>query len=95
MINAARQPVILADVEAHRFGLQDQLLKLARKANMAPSGTSKTALKATCGRGNIAACPRLWTRATGFVVDAEQELDRLAARRAKRLYAADFGNARA
>src|SRR5437763_1309479 len=28
MINGARQPVILADVEVHRFGLQDQVLKL-------------------------------------------------------------------
>src|SRR5262249_26660660 len=31
MINRARQPVILADVEVHRFGLQDALLKLVRK----------------------------------------------------------------
>jgi indolepyruvate decarboxylase len=29
MINAARQPVILADVEIHRFGLQNDLVKLA------------------------------------------------------------------
>ena len=28
MINRARQPVILADVEVHRFALQDVLLKL-------------------------------------------------------------------
>src|SRR5438094_4542494 len=28
MINGAHQPVILADVEVYRFGLQDQLLKL-------------------------------------------------------------------
>src|SRR6266480_6329122 len=28
MINAARKPVILADVEVHRFGLQNALLKL-------------------------------------------------------------------
>src|SRR5438876_8619735 len=34
MINRARQPVILADVEVHRFGLQDQLLKLVRKINI-------------------------------------------------------------
>src|SRR5438094_9494774 len=27
MINQARQPVVLADVEVHRFGLQDQVLK--------------------------------------------------------------------
>ena len=32
MINSARKPVILADVEVHRFALQDTLLKLARKA---------------------------------------------------------------
>src|SRR5215471_5759712 len=31
MINHARQPVILADVEVHRIGLQDQLLKLIGK----------------------------------------------------------------
>src|SRR5882762_2688128 len=31
MINASRQPVILADVEIHRFGLQDDVLRLARK----------------------------------------------------------------
>ena len=31
MINTARQPVILADVEVHRFGLQDALLELAEK----------------------------------------------------------------
>lgn len=34
MINRARQPVILADVEVHRFGLQDVLLKLVRKTNL-------------------------------------------------------------
>src|SRR2546423_1938817 len=28
MINRARQPVILADVEVHRFGLQDEVLRL-------------------------------------------------------------------
>ena len=39
MINAARQPVILADVEVHRFGLQDQLLKLARKTNIPVTAT--------------------------------------------------------
>jgi indolepyruvate decarboxylase len=39
MINAARQPVILADVEVHRFGLQDQLLKLARKSNIPVAAT--------------------------------------------------------
>src|SRR5437660_10920290 len=31
MINGARRPVILADVEVHRFGLQDELLKLVDK----------------------------------------------------------------
>jgi indolepyruvate decarboxylase len=39
MINAAHQPVILADVEVHRFGLQDQLLKLARKTNIPVAAT--------------------------------------------------------
>jgi TPP-dependent 2-oxoacid decarboxylase len=39
MINAARQPVILADAELHRFGLQDQLLKLARKTNIPVAAT--------------------------------------------------------
>ncbi len=39
MINAARQPVILADVEVHRFGLQDQLLRLARKTNIPIAAT--------------------------------------------------------
>jgi TPP-dependent 2-oxoacid decarboxylase len=34
MINAARQPVILADVEVHRFGLQELLLELIEKANI-------------------------------------------------------------
>src|SRR5439155_16221061 len=34
MINAARQPVILADVEVHRFGLQSELLKLAQRTNI-------------------------------------------------------------
>ncbi len=34
MINRARQPVILADVEVHRFTLQDQLLKLAQMTNI-------------------------------------------------------------
>src|SRR5437016_11018949 len=33
MINCARKPVILADVEVHRFGLQDQVLKLIQKTN--------------------------------------------------------------
>ena len=39
MINQARQPVILADVEVHRFGLQDQLLKLAHKTNIPVAAT--------------------------------------------------------
>src|SRR5512141_2509182 len=39
MINQARQPVILADVEVHRFALQDQLLKLARKTNIPVAAT--------------------------------------------------------
>jgi TPP-dependent 2-oxoacid decarboxylase len=34
MINQARQPVILADVEVHRFGLQELLLALLEKANI-------------------------------------------------------------
>jgi indolepyruvate decarboxylase len=39
MINGARQPVILADVEVHRFGLQDQLLKLISKARIPVAAT--------------------------------------------------------
>jgi TPP-dependent 2-oxoacid decarboxylase len=39
MINEAKQPVILADVEVHRFGLQDQLIKLAEKANIPIAAT--------------------------------------------------------
>ena len=34
MINGARRPVILADVEVHRFGLQDVLLNLIDKCNI-------------------------------------------------------------
>ncbi|HEY5706472.1 MAG TPA: thiamine pyrophosphate-dependent enzyme [Terrimicrobiaceae bacterium] len=34
MINRARQPVILADIEIHRFGLQELLLALVEKANI-------------------------------------------------------------
>ncbi|HEY9763616.1 MAG TPA: thiamine pyrophosphate-binding protein [Trichocoleus sp.] len=34
LINAAKQPVILADVEIHRFGLQDALLQLTEKTNI-------------------------------------------------------------
>jgi indolepyruvate decarboxylase len=38
-INAARKPVILADVEVHRFGLQDQVLKLVEKTNIPVAAT--------------------------------------------------------
>jgi indolepyruvate decarboxylase len=34
LIKAAQQPVILADVEIHRFGLQDALLRLTEKTNI-------------------------------------------------------------
>ena len=39
MINAARKPVILADVEVHRFGLQDQVLKLAQTSGIPVAAT--------------------------------------------------------
>jgi indolepyruvate decarboxylase len=39
MINRAKKPVILADVEVHRFGLQDLLLKLAQKSNIPVAAT--------------------------------------------------------
>jgi indolepyruvate decarboxylase len=39
MINAARQPVMIADVELHRFGLQKQLLRLAQKTNIPVAST--------------------------------------------------------
>jgi indolepyruvate decarboxylase len=39
MINGARKPVILADVEVHRFGLQDELLRLARTTNIPVAAT--------------------------------------------------------
>src|SRR5690242_8655451 len=39
MINGARQPVILADVEVHRFGMQDEVLKLAKKTNIPVAAT--------------------------------------------------------
>ena len=39
MINAARKPVILADVEVHRFGLQDQVLKLAQTTGIPVAAT--------------------------------------------------------
>ena len=34
MINSSKQPVIIAGVEIHRFGLQNKLLQLAHKANI-------------------------------------------------------------
>jgi indolepyruvate decarboxylase len=34
MLTAAKQPMILADVEIHRFGLQDELLELAESTGM-------------------------------------------------------------
>lgn len=34
MINSAKHPVILADVEVHRYGLQDRLVQLAERANI-------------------------------------------------------------
>src|SRR5262249_52621159 len=34
MLTAARRPMILADVEIHRFGLQDELLALAEETGM-------------------------------------------------------------
>lgn len=39
MINNARRPVILADIEVHRFALQDVLLKLVRKTNIPVAAT--------------------------------------------------------
>ena len=39
MINSAKQPVIIADIEVHRFGLQDDLLKLAQKTNIPVAAT--------------------------------------------------------
>ncbi len=39
MINAARKPVILADVEVHRFGLQPEVLQLARRTNIPVAAT--------------------------------------------------------
>ena len=34
MINAAKQPVVLADVEVHRFGMQDDVLRLIEQAHI-------------------------------------------------------------
>jgi indolepyruvate decarboxylase len=39
MINAARQPVIIADVELHRFGLQKPLIQLASRTNIPVAST--------------------------------------------------------
>lgn len=39
MINGARRPVILADVEVHRFALQDQLMKLVDNARIPIAAT--------------------------------------------------------
>ena len=39
LLNAAKQPVILADVEVHRFGLQEDLLKLAEKTGIPVAAT--------------------------------------------------------
>ena len=39
MINAAKQPVVLADVELHRFGLQDELLKFIERTNIPVAAT--------------------------------------------------------
>ncbi len=39
LINRARQPVILADIELHRFGLQAELLKLVEKARIPVAAT--------------------------------------------------------
>jgi len=38
-INRARRPVILADVEVHRFGLQSQLLRLAERTRIPVAAT--------------------------------------------------------
>lgn len=39
MLNRAKRPVILADVEVHRFGLQRELLKLVEKSNIPVAAT--------------------------------------------------------
>ena len=39
MINKAKKPVIIAGVEIHRFGLQDQLLQLIKKTNIPVAAT--------------------------------------------------------
>lgn len=39
MINAARRPVVLADVELHRFGLQEMLVRLVEKTGIPVAAT--------------------------------------------------------
>ena len=39
LLNQARQPVVLADVEVHRFGLQDDLLKFVEKTGIPVAAT--------------------------------------------------------
>ena len=39
MINSAKNPVILADVEVHRFGLQEALVRLAEETNIPVAAT--------------------------------------------------------
>jgi TPP-dependent 2-oxoacid decarboxylase len=39
MLNKAKRPVILADVEVHRFGLQDDLIKLIEKTGIPVAAT--------------------------------------------------------
>jgi indolepyruvate decarboxylase len=39
MINAAKRPVVLADVELHRFGLQNELLKFIERTNIPVAAT--------------------------------------------------------
>src|SRR5580658_3399373 len=39
LLNRAKQPVILADVEVHRFGLQKELLQLIEKSNIPAAAT--------------------------------------------------------
>src|SRR6476660_8542780 len=39
MINHARKPVILADVEVHRFGLQDEVLQLVERTRIPVAAT--------------------------------------------------------
>lgn len=39
MMNSARKPVVLADVELHRFGMQDDLLKLVERTNIPVAAT--------------------------------------------------------